>query len=67
MSKEKGNTEAYIATVEFHNEVTDAPDVIDYVIFATSFKKAEKGIKKEVGVSLIKIHVISIMDVVPVF
>ena len=67
MSKEKGNTEAYIATVEFHNEVTDAPDDLDYVIFAKSYKEAEKGIKKSVGEHLIKIRGMSIMDVVPVF
>ena len=66
-NKEFRETQVFIASVEFHNEVTNSPDVMDHVIFAKSFKKAEKGIEKSVGEHLIKIRAISIMNVVPIF
>ena len=67
-SRKSEQTLGYIVVVEFHNEVHDATDTIEYVIFAKSFAEAEKRVSKEVGKSFIRILGIETMyDIIPVF
>ena len=62
-------TEAYIVEVDYYDEYLDKWDYVDFVVFAKSYKDAEKQVKKEFKDSEFDYDIVSIskMDVVPLF
>ncbi len=66
-TKKYKNTKVFGSSVTFYNEIHDAEDKIEYVVFAETYKEAEKKITKEAGDALVSIDAIYITEQHPIF
>lgn len=62
-------TEAYLVEIDYFDDILETSEWVDFVVFATSYKDAEKQVKKEFKKSEYKYDIVSIskMDAIPLF